>query len=93
VDPHAFAAFLPGPRQCIGQVFAMLEFKAISSSGSLASFRLDATPEMEGDVALVNPSPLLRPKGVSQCEDQQAERDRCSSCGSPDSRSCCRWLS
>jgi cytochrome P450 len=62
VDPHAFAAFLPGPRQCIGQVFAMLEFKAILIE-LLSKFRLDATPEMEGDVALVNPSLLLRPKG------------------------------
>jgi hypothetical protein len=40
----------------------MLEFRAILIE-LLSKFRLDATSEMEGDVALVNPSLLLRPKG------------------------------
>ena len=62
VDPHAFAAFLHGPRQCIGQVFSMLEFKIILIE-LLSKFKFEATPETEGKVALVNPSPLLRPKG------------------------------
>lgn len=61
VDAHAFAAFLHGPRQCIGRVFSMLEFKIILIE-AVNRFAFDGL-ETDDRVVLINPSPLLRPKG------------------------------
>lgn len=60
LDAHAFAAFLHGPRQCIGRVFSMLEFKIILIE-IISKFSFDSLETDE--VVLINPSPLLRPKG------------------------------
>ena len=57
---HAFAAFLMGPRGCIGQVFTRLEFK-IMLIAVIRRFEFDAIEK--GEVPLVNPSVVLRPKG------------------------------
>jgi len=59
IDPHAFAAFLVGPRMCIGRAFSMLEFKATLVE-IVPKFQFEAVHV--GEVKLVNPSPLLRPK-------------------------------
>ncbi|KAK0649244.1 cytochrome p450 monooxygenase [Cercophora newfieldiana] len=59
-DAHAFAAFFQGPRQCIGRVFSMMEFKIILVE-ILSKFQFDAVETEE--IVLVNPSPLLRPSG------------------------------
>jgi cytochrome P450 len=60
IDPHAFAAFLHGPRQCIGRVFSMIEFKIIVIE-IVSKFRFEAVETEK--IVLINPSPLLRPKG------------------------------
>lgn len=59
-DPHAFAAFMQGPRMCIGKVMTVIEFKAIIIE-MLSKFDFEAVST--GKLELVNPSPLLRPKG------------------------------
>ncbi|SPO01403.1 related to benzoate 4-monooxygenase cytochrome P450 [Cephalotrichum gorgonifer] len=59
--PHAFAAFLMGPRGCPGQVYTRLEFKVMMIA-FVRKFRFYAV-EREGEVPLVNPSVVLRPKG------------------------------
>ncbi|KAK3339637.1 cytochrome P450 [Lasiosphaeria hispida] len=61
LDPHAFAPFIQGPRQCIGRVFSMLEFKAVLIE-MVAKFCFEAVDGTD-NIVLVNPSPLLRPKG------------------------------
>ncbi|KAK3386810.1 cytochrome P450 [Podospora didyma] len=48
VDSHAFAAFLQGPRLCVGQVFSRCEFKIIPIE-LLSKFRFEATPETGED--------------------------------------------
>jgi cytochrome P450 len=59
-DAHAFAAFMQGPRTCIGKVMTVIEFKVILiEMVSKFDFEIMET----GEVELVNPSPLLRPKG------------------------------
>jgi cytochrome P450 len=58
--PYAFAAFLTGPTGCIGRAFAMLEIKIILIE-LLRRFELEAVAGTP--VELVNPGPLLRPKG------------------------------
>ncbi|KAK1996776.1 cytochrome P450 [Colletotrichum falcatum] len=60
-NPHAFATFLVGPRQCIGKVFALLEVKVLLVE-MLSNFRFEAA-EDPADIKLVNPSPVLRPQG------------------------------
>ncbi|OLN87193.1 Cytochrome P450 709B2 [Colletotrichum chlorophyti] len=60
-DPHAFAAFLMGPRGCIGRVFAVLEMKMILVE-LLSRFRFEAAVDAK-DITYVNPSPAIRPKG------------------------------
>ncbi|KAK1960921.1 cytochrome P450 [Colletotrichum sublineola] len=60
-NPHAFATFLVGPRQCIGKVFALLEIKVLLVE-MLSNFKFE-TAEDPKDIQLVNPSPVLRPQG------------------------------
>ncbi|KAK1593720.1 cytochrome P450 [Colletotrichum navitas] len=60
-NPHAFATFLVGPRQCIGRVFALLKIKVLLVE-MLSNFRFEAA-ESPKDIVLVNPSPVLRPQG------------------------------
>ncbi|TIC97250.1 Cytochrome P450 72A13 [Colletotrichum higginsianum] len=60
-NPHAFATFLVGPRQCIGKVFALLEIKVLLVE-MLSNFKFEAAVDPE-DIVLVNPSPVLRPQG------------------------------
>ncbi|PKS05911.1 hypothetical protein jhhlp_007742 [Lomentospora prolificans] len=57
---HSFAAFFMGPRGCIGQVFTRLEFK-IMMIAIFRRFEFDAIEK--GEITLVNPSVVLRPKG------------------------------
>ena len=59
-DPYAFAAFSQGPRICIGRQFTVLEFKSIIIE-LVSKFRFEKVGE--GEVELINPSVLLRPKG------------------------------
>ncbi|KAK1720254.1 cytochrome P450 [Colletotrichum acutatum] len=59
-NPLAFAAFLAGPRQCIGKVFALIELKVIFMA-ILSNFKFEAALDPK-DVEFVNPSPVLRPK-------------------------------
>ncbi|KAK1753620.1 cytochrome P450 [Echria macrotheca] len=61
-DVHAFAAFSQGPRQCIGRVFSMLEFKILIIEMA-ARFQFEQFGTEGDKIQLVNPSPLLRPKG------------------------------
>ncbi|TKW48220.1 Cytochrome P450 72A13, partial [Colletotrichum tanaceti] len=60
-NPHAFATFLVGPRQCIGKVFALLEIKVLLVE-MLSNFVFEAAVD-PADIVLVNPSPVLRPQG------------------------------
>jgi len=63
-DAHAFAAFFQGPRQCIGRVFAMIEFKVtLIEVVSKFIFEPVEGSGIHEDIVLVNPSPLLRPSG------------------------------
>lgn len=59
--PHSFATFGMGPRGCPGQVYTRLEFKAVI----VAVMRRFKFYEIrrDGEVPLVNPSVVLRPKG------------------------------
>ncbi|KAB5546919.1 cytochrome P450 [Coniochaeta sp. 2T2.1] len=59
-DPYAYAAFSQGPRICIGRQFTVLEFKTIIIE-LVSKFRFEKVGE--GEVELINPSVLLRPKG------------------------------
>ncbi|KAF2178024.1 cytochrome P450 [Zopfia rhizophila CBS 207.26] len=59
-DAHAFAAFMLDPRMCIGKVFTMFEFKAILIE-IMSKFTFEPTNREK--IVLVNPSPLLRPRG------------------------------
>ena len=59
-DSHAYAAFMQGPRMCIGKVMTVVEFKAILIE-VLSKFEFEVIDT--GKVELLNPSPLLRPKG------------------------------
>ncbi|KAH8907658.1 cytochrome P450 [Coniochaeta sp. PMI_546] len=59
-DMYAFAAFSQGPRICIGRVFTMIEFKAIIIE-LVSKFRFEKITE--GEIELINPSVLLRPRG------------------------------
>ncbi|OIW30733.1 cytochrome P450 [Coniochaeta ligniaria NRRL 30616] len=59
-DTYAFAAFSQGPRICIGRVFTMIEFKAIMVE-IVSKFRFEKVGK--GDIELINPSVLLRPRG------------------------------
>jgi cytochrome P450 len=63
-DAHAFAAFFQGPRQCIGRVFAMIEFK-VTLIEIVSKFQFEAVEGsgVDEEILLVNPSPLLRPSG------------------------------
>ncbi|KAK0704317.1 cytochrome p450 monooxygenase [Lasiosphaeris hirsuta] len=61
-DPHAFAPFLQGPRQCIGRAFAMLEFKIIMVEMVRKFLFEDAQADQE--LVLVNPSNILLPKSA-----------------------------
>ncbi|CAI4213054.1 unnamed protein product [Parascedosporium putredinis] len=58
--PNAFSAFFMGPRGCIGQVYTRLEFKVMMIA-IIRRFEFDAIEK--GEVPLVNPSVVLRPKG------------------------------
>lgn len=58
--PNAFSAFFMGPRGCIGQVYTRLEFKVMMIA-IIRRFEFDAIEE--GEIPLVNPSVVLRPKG------------------------------
>ena len=60
-DPHSLAAFWAGPRQCIGRVFALIEFKCILIE-VLGRFDFEAVGNPDDEVELVNPSAVLRPK-------------------------------
>jgi len=59
-DVHAFTAFFHGPRQCIGRVFSIMEFKAILIK-MITNFAFEPVPGQS--ITLINPSALLRPKG------------------------------
>ncbi len=59
-DAQAFAAFLHGPRMCIGRVMALMEFKTILVE-LLGRYEFQPA-EGYSTVELVNPSPTLRPK-------------------------------
>ncbi|KAK3316797.1 cytochrome P450 3A5 [Apodospora peruviana] len=61
IDPHAMITFSAGSRNCIGKVFAMLELKILLVE-LLRKFRFEAVGKKE-KVELVNPGPLLKPKG------------------------------
>ena len=62
-DTVAFSAFLQGPRSCIGKAMSMLEFKAILVE-IVSRFEFELVGHKAGEkVAVLNPSPLLRPKG------------------------------
>ena len=58
--PHVFAAFLMGPRMCVARSFAMIEFKVIPIE-IFSRFTFEAA--YAGPVEVINPCPLLRPKG------------------------------
>ncbi|KAK1622611.1 cytochrome P450 [Colletotrichum phormii] len=60
-SPLAFATFLAGPRQCIGKGFALIEIKVLFME-ILSNFKFEAAVDPK-DIELVNPSPVLRPKG------------------------------
>jgi cytochrome P450 len=57
---YAFAAFSQGPRICIGRAFTVIEFKAIMIE-LVSKFRFEKVGE--GEIELINPSVLLRPRG------------------------------
>ncbi|OIW35435.1 cytochrome P450 [Coniochaeta ligniaria NRRL 30616] len=59
-DVHAWGPFLQGPRGCIGRTLAWLEFKGVVVE-LVRRFRFERL--VEGEVRLVNPSPVLRPRG------------------------------
>jgi cytochrome P450 len=59
-DTYAFAAFSQGPRICIGRVFTMIEFKTIMIE-VVSKYRFEKVGK--GDIELINPSVLLRPRG------------------------------
>ncbi len=61
-DPWAFAAFSQGPRVCIGKMLTMMEFKLVLLE-IVSKFEFEALGDVGGNIELVNPSPLLRPKG------------------------------
>ena len=69
IDPYAFSPFSQGPRQCLGRVWSGLEFKMIMieilSKFSFASMETD-------EVILINPSPILRPKGGMKVRVERA---------------------
>lgn len=60
ISPNSLASFLQGPRVCIGRLFGMLEFKTLVIE-MISKFRFEAV--VKGEIVLVNPGPLLRPKG------------------------------
>lgn len=59
--PHSFATFGMGPRACVGKVYTRLEFKAVIIA-LMRKFRFYEV-KIDGEVPLVNPSPVMRPKG------------------------------
>jgi len=59
-DTYAFAAFSQGPRICIGRAFTFIEFKAIMIE-IVSKFKFEKVGE--GEVEVVNPSVVLRPRG------------------------------
>jgi cytochrome P450 len=62
-DPQAFAAFGQGPRVCVGKIMSLIEFKIIMIE-LVSKFEFEALENIETEaIELVNPSPLLRPKG------------------------------
>jgi cytochrome P450 len=62
-NPQAFAAFMQGPRVCIGKAMTMIELKVILVE-LVSKFRFEAIEQVETqEIQLVSPSALLRPKG------------------------------
>ncbi|KAK3339913.1 cytochrome P450 [Lasiosphaeria hispida] len=59
-DPHAFATFFQGPRQCIGRGFSLLEFKIILVE-MVRKFSFEDA-EVGEELVLVNPSNVLWPR-------------------------------
>jgi cytochrome P450 len=57
---HAWATFFLGPRRCIGQEFVRKEFKYLLAA-LVTRFRFEKFEDKP--IPLVNPSPVLRPKG------------------------------
>ena len=62
-NPQAFAAFMQGPRVCIGKAMTMIELKVILIE-LVSKFRFEPIGQVKAqDIELLNPSALLRPKG------------------------------
>ena len=59
--PHSFATFGMGPRGCPGKVYTRLEFKVVIMA-LVRKFRFYEV-KIDGEVPLVNPSVVMRPKG------------------------------
>jgi len=57
-DPYALAAFSQGPRMCIGRAMALVQFKAILVE-LVSRFEFEGV----GEVEVLNPNLLLRPRG------------------------------
>ncbi|KAK3386773.1 cytochrome p450 monooxygenase [Podospora didyma] len=62
IDPHAFVTFFRGPRQCIGRVYSMIQFKVLLVQ-MVSKFRFEAIEtETEKKMELLTyPTHLLRP--------------------------------
>lgn len=72
--PHSFATFGMGPRGCPGKVYTRLEFKAVIIA-LMRRFRFFDI-KRDGEVQLVNPSVVLRPKGGLRVFAQRIDPER-----------------